>query len=160
MVAQELIAIDVALLLPEAVHARARLINEVLWKQRTDGFRFDQSHLPHITLVQQFVRRANLPALLQRIDSIVGATAALTLRVLAVGSHQSTAFFLLQRTPDLQRLHATLMDAVKPWEESEGAVESFYSEGEPARDADVEWVKRYRTHASYDNFVPHITLGI
>ena len=105
MVAQELIAIDVALLLPEAVHARARLINEVLWKQRTDGFRFDQSHLPHITLVQQFVRRANLPALLQRIDSIVGATAALTLRVLAVGSHQSTAFFLLQRTPDLQRLH-------------------------------------------------------
>ncbi|MBI4463425.1 MAG: hypothetical protein HY647_01865, partial [Acidobacteria bacterium] len=56
-VSQEVLAVDVALLLPEPIQERVRAINAALWAQEKDGFRFDATHLPHITLAQLFVRQ-------------------------------------------------------------------------------------------------------
>ncbi|MBI4442340.1 MAG: 2'-5' RNA ligase family protein [Acidobacteria bacterium] len=155
-----MMAIDVALLLPETVHTRARQINERLWQQRRDGFPFDAGHAPHLTLVQQFIQRENWPILAERVASVLRDRPPLPLRVSSLVSHQSTVLFLVDRTPQLQSLHEALLDAAKPLEETGGTAGAFYADGETAREADVEWVSRYRTHASYANFVPHVTLGI
>ena len=160
MSASDRMAIDVALLLPEPVQERSRAVNAALWAGRPDGFRFDATHLPHITLAQQFVRRASLPALTERIDPVLHRVQPLALRLVGVGSSETALHFGVEPTPDLQRLHENLMDALQPLEEADGSAEAFYSEGEPAREKDIEWVRQYRIKASYANFVPHITLGI
>ena len=55
----ELVAIDIALLLPEGANQRAKAANAAMLAARSQGserLRFDATHLPHITLVQMFVR--------------------------------------------------------------------------------------------------------
>ena len=51
------------------------------------------------------------------------------------------------------------MDGIKEWEEFGGNGEAFYSDGEPAREQDVEWVANFRSEALYRKCIPHITLG-
>jgi len=170
-VTHDLLAIDIALLLPEPVDERARAANAALLAQRPEGFRFDESHLPHITLAQQFVPRANLPAWIEQIDPILRGIRPLPLRGTGVGSSATAAHFVIERTPEIDNLHRTLLDAVQPFEEASGSADAFFSEGsdaeparepaqEPSRGKDVAWVSQFRSHSSYDRFSPHITLGI
>lgn len=155
-----LIATDVALLLPEAVNARVRAANTALLAERPAGFRIDDAHLPHVTLAQQFIRRVELPVLIERMQPILRGTPPLLLRVAGVGSSGTATQFTIEPTPDLQKLHETVMDALQPFEEADGGAEAFYSDGEPARENDVAWVSQFRSHSSYARFSPHITLGI
>ena len=168
MKSQDLFSIDIALLLPEAANARARAANQAMLAAQPLGapatLRLDSTHLPHITLVQLFVQRTNLPSLADRIQLILTSHPPLPLRVTSVGSSTTAAHFAIAPNPALQALHEVLMDAVQPFEEPEGGPEAFYSgEGaalEPARDGDIAWVTHFRTRSSYANFSPHITLGI
>ena len=150
-----LIAVDVALVPPEWVQARARRINGAL---QSGGLHLDAAHVPHITLAQLFLLRGAVPLLMERLNLVWRSVAALPLSVLAVVEQQSTISFLLDRTPQLLELHENLMDALKEWEEEDGDVDAFYSDGEPARENDVDWVANFRTAASYRKFIPHITL--
>lgn len=154
--ASSLIAIDVALVPPERVQARARRINRTL---AGGGLPLDATHVPHISLAQCFVWRAALPLLIERLSLVLRSATPLPIRALAVVDQQSAISFLLDRTPELLLLHESLMDALKEWEEEGGGVEAFYSEGEPPRAKDVDWVTNYRAQASYRKFIPHITLG-
>ena len=151
-----LIAVDVALVPPEWVQARARRINGAL---QSGGLHLDAAHVPHITLAQFFLLRGAVPLLIERLNLVWRSVAALPLSVLAVVERQSTISFLLDRTPQLLELHENLMDALKEWEEEGGGADAFYSDGEPARENDVDWVADFRTAASYRKFIPHITLG-
>ncbi|MBI4459940.1 MAG: 2'-5' RNA ligase family protein [Acidobacteria bacterium] len=157
---RDTLAVDVAVLLPEPIQQCVRALNAALRLQRKEGFRFDASHLPHVSLVQQFVRRENLSALVQRLDSVLGRKTTPPLRVIEIGRGDTTSHFLLQRTPELLRLHETLMDLAASFEELSGTTDAFFSDDEPARLSDVEWVLQFRSRSSYKNFSPHITLGI
>lgn len=159
MPGRDLVAIDVALLLPDWVNERVRAVNAALLAQRPDGFRFDATHLPHITLAQLFARQDSLPALIERIDPILRDTPPLLLRVIGVGSGGTTAHFAVEPPPDLQKLHEAILGAVQSLEETGGGAEAFYSEGEPARENDVAWVSQFRSHSRYARFSPHVTLG-
>lgn len=154
---QSLLAIDVALLPPEWVRARARQINRAL---APGGLVLDHWHVPHITLAQCFVLREAVPLLVEHLTPALRATAPLSLRVVAVVEQSSVVSFLLEQTAELRSLHERLMDALKEWEEEDGGEDAFYSNGESARDKDVAWVANFRAQASYGNFTPHITLGI
>lgn len=156
----DLLALDLVLLLPEEANERAKAVNAALGAGQPEGFRFDETHVPHLTLVQQFLRRARLPALVENLDRVLRRAAPLSIRVLGIHSQESTVLFLVERTPALQRLHEELMDAVEPLEEPQGAAGAFYTNGEAARERDVAWVGRFRAEASYANFVPHVTLGV
>jgi hypothetical protein len=161
---EEILAIDVALVPPEWVQERARSVNAALPASHPEGFRFDATHPPHISLVQQFVRRSRLPALIEQFDPILRATPLLALRVLQIASRDLTVSFLVEPAPDLHHLHERLMDSARPYGEAGGAADAFYSgqeiPREMARENDVAWVANYRDQASYSNFIPHITLGV
>ena len=157
---RNLMAMDIALLLPDGVNEQARAVNAALLAERPDGFRFDATHLPHITLVQQFVQRANLPALMERMDSVLSVVSPLMLRINGVGSSGTAAHFAIEPTPVLRRLHETLMDAVQPLEEAGGSAAAFFADQDSARENDVAWVNQFRSHSSYARFAPHITLGV
>ena len=53
------------------------------------------------------------------------------------------------------------MDRLQPYESGAGDEAAFFRDAlEPARRADVEWVRQFRTQAAYGRFDPHVTLGV
>ena len=151
-------AVDVALIPPEPVQQQAHLVNALL-DGPPDGFRFDDTHVPHVSLAQLFTPPATLPLFVGVLDLVLKEQRRLPSRILATVSKERTVAYLLDRTPELWSLHEAVMNAAREWEESEGTARAFYSEGEPPRDKDIEWVANFRTAAGYRKFVPHITLG-
>src|SRR5580704_14365705 len=113
-------AIDI-LLEPDATmvqHAQAD--NARLLKVYPNGFALDATHHPHITMLQQFVRTADL-------DKVYDAANKVTARVQAAGwkLHAVKYYYIpdppigvggivIEPTDDLIRLQRDLLDAVAP----------------------------------------------
>src|SRR5688500_20305923 len=67
----KLVAVDVAILPPPDITARAIALSAALPAEGSQGLRLDAEHLPHITLTQQFIREDELDAAFERIDEVV-----------------------------------------------------------------------------------------
>jgi 2'-5' RNA ligase len=154
-----MIAIDVALLPPDAVNARAREINRLLADDHPSELRLDARHLPHVSLAQQFVEADRIDAVLGCVAGIARTQQALPLRIAHPAAEGRTVMFAIEPTPALQRLHETLMNALEPFDARQGGPDAFCGVGEAPRPRDVAWVSGYRSRSSYAHFFPHITLG-
>jgi hypothetical protein len=151
------IAVDVALLLPPSVADEVRAINRRLYAQHPEGFLFDETHLPHITLLQLFVARSELPELYSRVGNLLVGHSPLTLKASGVIDAGIATHLVLARTPRLQELHEELMIDTADLKSPASTPAAFY--GRP-RDADIRWVQGFRGAAAFDRFQPHVTLGI
>lgn len=151
-----LLATDVAILPPPDVSARAVELSVAL-PQQEDTLRLGPDQLPHVTLVQQFVREDELPLACARIEEVLRGRAPFEVRVTGVERAGGTIWMAVERTPELIALHEALMEALRGVERPGGTAAAFY-EGN-ARVADIVWVASYRLKSSFGAFTPHITLG-
>ena len=157
---EEFLAVDVAVLLPDPLLQPLLRLNAALLPP-PDGFRFDDTHLPHVTLVQQFVAAAQLPAVIEAIAAALRGVAPLGLLPAGLSHGRTASTLRLEPTGPLTRLHADLMDRLRQFESGRGDAAAFCSTGkETPRDADVDWVLHFRANAAYDRFDPHITVGV
>ena len=160
-----LIALDVALRLPPSVEEAVGRFNRMLDAPPT-GFRLDATHLPHISLVQQFSPTDEVAALAEAIRTIVADHPPLHLTTAALARGGTATTLTLKPTPSLDALHRRLMDQAAAFDVGAGDAHAFAGsdaeavDAEPARARDVAWVTRFRTEAAYDAFDPHITLGV
>jgi 2'-5' RNA ligase len=152
-----LVALDVAILPPPDVTARAIELSAALPAEGSQGLRLDADHLPHITLTQQFVRQEELDDVFARIGEVLATQP--TLRILITGGGYSghTLWLAAERSPELSDLHARLMEALRGLERPDGGPHAFV-EGH-GRVGDVIWVAGFRLKSSFGAFTPHITLG-
>jgi len=148
-------AIDIAILPPEDVSARAIALSAALPAGESQGLLLGGDCLPHITLTQQFVPAASLDTLFAQLDHMLRDRAALRLRVTGGGGSRSV-WMSIERTPELVSLHDQLLHVTEPFEAT-GDASAFF--GEDARERDVRWVREFRSESSFDRFTPHITLG-
>ena len=151
-----LVAVDVALLPPPHVVARAIEVSASLPAASRD-FQLDAAHLPHITLIQSFIRDDELDGAFERVDEAVRDRDALRLRVTGGGKGGSSVWLAIERSPELDDLHESLMHALVGLERPGGTAAAFF-EGD-ARVGDVLWVTSYRLKSSFGAYTPHITLG-
>jgi hypothetical protein len=153
----ELIALDVAVLPPPDVTARAVALSASLPKTE-QGLRLDEEHLPHVTLTQLFARVNELDEVLSRVDESLRGLAPLPLRASGGGQGTgSTVWIAIEKTPPLVALHERLMESLRGLERPDGGTGAFF--GDDARIRDVLWVTGYRLKSSFHHFEPHITLG-
>lgn len=152
-----LIALDVAILPPPDVSAKAVAISASLPAEDFVGLRLDESHLPHITLMQLFAQKADLDALVARVDDVVRDTAPMTLGVTGGARHGDTVSIAIENTPPVAALHKRVMSALHEFARSGGGQNAFFEH--EARLRDVLWVAGYRLKSSFLSFQPHITLG-
>jgi len=153
----DLLALDVAILLPPDSGGRAIQSSAALPDSESQGLRLDAEHLPHITLTQQFVRIDELDAIFERVDGALRGQPPATIRVTGGGKGGSSVWMAVERTPALSRLHERLMQALRAFEQPGGGSAAF-CEGD-ARAGDVAWVTGYRLSSSLSAYTPHITLG-
>ena len=156
---RELIAVDVAVLLPAAVAGKAAEISRELADDQVGGLCLDEDHLPHITLIQQFVRCSRLDELFSRVAGILASQPPLRLRVSQLACRGETVTLGIEHNLQLQRLHQTLLAALAELAGAGGDASCFMTGGEAIRPRDVEWVTRYRNNSSSDRYWPHVTLG-
>ena len=155
------IAIDIAILPPADVSARAIALSAALPADESQGLRLGVDRLPHITLTQQFVPTESLDPLLAQLDRLVRNRDPMPLRVTGGGKGSSlgsnSVWMTIERTPALASLHAQLLLVVEPFEVTTGDAAAFF--GADARDRDVRWVREFRRESSVARFTTHITLG-
>ena len=152
-----LLALDVAILPPPDVDARAVYLSATLPAAQSQGLRLDADHRPHITLTQQFVRSDELDAIVERLNKVLRGQPPLTLKVTGGGRGASSVWMAVERSAALSQLHEQLMDALHGFERPGGGAAAFV-EGD-AREGDVAWVTGYRQTSSFGAYTPHITLG-
>jgi 2'-5' RNA ligase len=150
-------AVDIAVLLPADVSARAIALSAALPAGESQGLLLGGGHLPHITLTQQFVPGDRIDALIAHVDRTLRGHAPLRLRVTGAGKGSSSVWMSIERTPELVNLHEDLMRAAEPFEAASGEAAAFF--GDDARERDIRWVREFRRTSSFDRFTPHITLG-
>ena len=157
---QGLLAVDVAILLPDALLQPLLRLNATLLPPPA-GFHFDDTHLPHVSLAQQFIAAARLPDVIRATAAVLRGAGPLRLQPAGWSRGRTASTVRLVPTDPLTRLHADLMDGLQPFESGPGDETAFFSDVvEPARHADVEWVRQFRTQAAHGRFDPHVTLGV
>jgi len=153
----QLLALDVAVLPPPDVRQQAIQLSAALPVEGSHGLRLDEHHLPHITLMQAFIRAEELDAVLDRMAGVLRGRTPMTIGITGVGHNGDTLFLTVDRTPELMALHEELMEALRGYERPGGTPAAFV--GADARVGDILWVTGYRLKSSFHAYEPHITLG-
>jgi 2'-5' RNA ligase len=156
-VMSDVLALDIAVLPPPDVAARAIAISASLPESEGEGLRLDDTHLPHITLTQMFARTDELNEVLERVDGIVRGHPPLALHATGGGHGAHSVWIAIDKAPALVALHEQLMEALRGLERPDAGTGAFF-EGD-ARLRDVLWVTGYRLKSSFHHYTPHITLG-
>jgi 2'-5' RNA ligase len=163
----KIIAINV-LLEPDATMAtRARALNARLRENYPRGYALDATHVPHITLVQRFVRDSDADAIAAAVSQVIGPTGP-SLHLTAVGLSASEWIGLgvlsinVDGSPELRHLEQRIVDAVQPYAVSGGTADAFFVRAteEPVNQRTVEYVEKFVPAASGEKFTPHVTVGV
>ncbi len=160
-------AIDI-LLVPDATmleHAQAD--NARLLKVYPKGFPLDASHRPHITMLQCFVRTADLDKVYAAEEKVFAAANVNAMKLeafkryyLPVGA-LGIAGIVARPSPELLKLQADIIAAAKPYVVETGTIGAFAAPHEdPAIDAAlIQYVSTFAQKATGEHFNPHVSTG-
>ena len=153
----KLVALDVAILPPPDVMARAIELSAALPDEGSQGLRLDGDHLPHVTLTQHFVRHEELELAFSHVETVLADQPPLRIAITGGGQSGHTLWMSIERTRELLDLHERLMEELRGVERQEGGPHAFFEA--TGRVRDVLWVTGFRLKSSSSAYTPHITLG-
>jgi hypothetical protein len=160
----KLIAIDVLLEPDRTMIGKSNALNARLRENYPAGYELDATHVPHVTLLQRFVRAKDLDAVTAAIAKVLAAEQPTELKLktksleyVMWGGVAVTAL-VVERTPELMRLHHNIIDAVAPFSVSGGTAAAFV--GAEANAESVGWVETFVPKSSGENYLPHVTVGV
>jgi 2'-5' RNA ligase len=161
-------AINIALEPDATMIEHAMAANARLLKSFPKGFALDETRHPHITMLQQFVRSADLDKVFAAANAVLAKEkpTAWTLKAFKYYYIPSPpiglAGIVVEPTEDLHRLQDELIAAVKPYTVKTGTPAAFFSD-EGGRDIQKElisYVANFVTDAAGKRFNPHVTIGV
>jgi hypothetical protein len=166
----KLTAIDVLIDPDQHAIERAREVNAVLLESMPQGWKLDDTHQPHITTLQRYVRPADLDKVYDAVEKTVGATdmAALSYQALGI-THADWGFpgygptvLKVRVSPKVLDFQAKLVTALEPFVESGGTAEAFVADpGEVISPTIIDWVEKYVPNQIGDGkYFPHLTVGV
>lgn len=161
-------AIDILLLTDTPLVEKARAANARLRQAFPQGFALDATHVPHMSVVQAFVRTADLEQVYEAVakvvaDALPGRWSLKAVRydyypwgTLGLGG------IVIERTDAMLAYQQQILDAIAPYTAPDGTGAAFFSlPGEPAIEAPIlRYVTNFRTIAAGpQHFRPHVTVG-
>jgi phosphoglycolate phosphatase-like HAD superfamily hydrolase len=164
----EIIAIDV-LLQPDATMLKyATANNERLLSVFPKGFALDEAHRPHITMLQCFVRTADLDKIYAAEEKVLAAANVRAMKLeafkfyYAPAGSMGVAGISAKPTPEIIKLQADIIAAARPFMVEKGPIGAFTAPHEdPATDAAmIQYVSTFVPKMSGENFNPHVSTGV
>jgi hypothetical protein len=169
----DLTAIDI-LLDPDATmiqHAEAA--NAQLLKNFPKGFTLGGVHAPHVTMLQRFVKTADLPKVFAAADRVIAKANPTSFKLTAykydhIGEAKmgdaivGVGNILVKPTPELLKLQQELADAIKPFEAPTGTAAAFVTTPQAPNISEdlIHYVSVFVPEHSGDNYVPHVSIGV
>ena len=164
----EITAIDI-LLEPDAKMLKhADVNNQRLLGVYPEGFALDSEHRPHITLLQCFVRTADLEKVYAAAERVLAAADVAALHLEAFKYYYTpsgktgVAGICAKPTSQLLKLQADIISAAKPFMVKTGPIGSFTAahENSSTDAALIDYVSTFVTNMSGQNFNPHVSTGV
>jgi hypothetical protein len=161
-------AIDI-LLEPNATMLRHAAANNArLLKVYPKGFALDATHTPHITLLQCFVRTADLDKVYAAEEKVFAAAKVNAMKLDAFKFYYAptgatgVAGICAKPTAEILKLQADVIAAAKPFMVETGPIGAFTAgHGDPATDAAIiQYVSTFVPKMSGENFNPHVSTGV
>jgi hypothetical protein len=166
----DLTAIDILINPDDATIARAREVNAKMLKSMPEGWVLDDTHQPHITTLQRYVRTTDLEKVYEAVEKTITATdmTALSYQVTNI-THADWGFpgygptvLQVEVSPEVLAFQAKLVAAVEEFVESGGTDEAYVKDpGEEISPTIIDWVEKYvPAQIGARNYFPHLTVGV
>ena len=166
----EVTAINVLLEPDAATRDRALELNARLRRTMPEGFALDPTHVPHITVLQRYLRTPGLEQVLDALGAVVAGAdlASLDLRATKIAHAEwdtpgtGIASLMLGRDPRLLALQGRLIAALAPFAATQGTAAAFVTDqGEPGANATtVDYVARFVPDHCASNYEAHLSIGM
>ena len=164
----EITAIDILLKPDETMLKHSALNNARLLTVFPKGFPLDAEHMPHITMLQCFVRTADLDKVYAAEEKVLAAANVNAMKLeafkfyYAPGGPLGVAGICAKPTPDIIKLQAEIIAAAKPFMVNAGPIGAFAApHNDPATDeALINYVSTFVPKMSGENFNPHVSTGV
>ncbi|NKK61073.1 hypothetical protein ELH40_08080 [Rhizobium ruizarguesonis] len=161
-------AVDIALEPDATMLQHAKAANARLLGVFPKGFALDDTHQPHVTMLQQFVLTADLDKVYAAVDKVLSDEKPSDWKLTASKYYYipdaefGLAGIVVAPTPDLARLQREVIDAVAPFKAKSGTPAAFMSteDGKDIQKSLIEYVTNFTTIAAGEKFNPHVTIGV
>jgi 2'-5' RNA ligase superfamily len=161
-------AIDILLEPDVTMLQHAEAVNARLLKVFPKGFALDAAHRPHITLIQRFVRTADLDKIYAAAGEVLAGTNVNGMKLEAIkhyyapGNEVGIAGIVARPTPELLKLQEDLIAAVAPFSVEPGTMAAFVNaHDDPALDAlMIDYVSTFVPKMTGEHFSPHVSVGV
>jgi hypothetical protein len=161
-------AIDIVLE-PDAVMVKhAESANERLLKAYPKGFALGETHRPHVSCLQRYVRTADLDKVYDAVEKVLAeeTPAAWTLKAYKYyyipWKDLGLAGIVVEPSADLLRYQQRLIAAVAPFTVKTGTAAAFVTtkEDPEINRPTIDYVATFVPDASGKHFNPHVTIGL
>jgi hypothetical protein len=161
-------AIDVLLLPDETMLHHANAVNADHLKVYPQGFALDATHKPHITMVQRFVRTADLDKVYAAVNKVIASANVTGMELEAFKYYYiptgdtGVSGIVARPTPALLKLQQDVIAAVAPFTVQTGNSSAFFTTpDDPIIDpALIDYVSTFVPKASGEHFNPHVSTGV
>ena len=161
-------AIDILLEPDTTMLQHAEGVNARLLKVYSKGFALDALHRPHITLLQRYVRTANLDKVYAAASNVLTGKKITDWKLKAFKYYYlpnkdiGVAGIVVEPTADLLKLQQALIEAVTPFTVNTGSAAAFAttpgnSDIQPAL---IDYVAAFVPKYTGTHYNPHVTIGV
>ncbi len=154
------IAIDIVLLPPEEIMEKAIAINRELVKQGSLLELDKEKNLPHISLAMGRIEEKSLPIAEKILKELVAShlPIGINVREITADPQFPVSQFQIKKSIQLLNLHEAAMKKFLPLFSYDLSESMFYNG--KARKGSVDYASHFSKMHSFENFQPHLTLGI
>jgi len=161
-------AIDIALEPDATMIGHAEAANARLLKVFPKGFALDATHHPHISMLQRYVRTADLDKVYEAAGKVLTNEKVTSWKLKAFKYYYipwkdiGLGGIVVEPTDELLRLQQELIDAVAPFTEKTGTAAAYVTtpEDPDINEPTIDYVATFVPKATGKNFNPHVTIGI
>jgi len=161
-------AIDV-LIEPDATMLKnAGAANARLRESFPKGFALDETHQPHISCVQRYVKTADLDNVYETVGKVLAGEKPAAWKLKAYKYYYipwkdvGLAGIVIEPTDDLINFQQKLIDAVAPFTERTGTAAAFVTtkEDPDINQPTIDYVGSYVPNQTGKKFNPHVSIGL
>lgn len=165
---EPLTAIDTLLEPDQTMVQKAIAANTRLRESFPKGFALDETHQPHISTLQRYVRTSDLDKVYGAVAKVLSDERPAVWKLTAYKYYFipwkeiGLAGIVIKPTEDLRRFQQKLIDAIGPFTAKTGTAAAFVrpKEDTEINQPTIDYVAQFVPAASGAKFNPHVTIGV